>query len=307
MTTKLLSHYLGEVQQLIDESKKRDDWYQWKRAMEEEMTALRENKTWIIVEGIPNGRKAINSMWTFTVKMEDDSPRYKARLVAKDCSQRPGLDYGETFAPVSKMTTIRTLLSIAVQNQLLIHQMDVKTAFLNGLLKEEIYMRLPPDEDNPPKICKLIKSLYGLKQAGRSWNMRFNEIIISLCFKNTESDTCLYICREKNLYIILYVDDILIFGRNIRDIEWIKSEFFNHFKMKDLGEVSNFLGLDIQHNDRGLTISQKSYVEKVLCRFGMQDCKPISTPIDQNARWLKTDGPGIYVQTGSMLFCERFI
>lgn len=220
-TSFILSHYSGEVPQMIDELKKRNDWYQWKRAMEEEMQALHENKTWTVVKEIPKGRKPINSMWTFTIKMEDDVPRYKARLVAKGCSQRPGLDYSETFAPVAKMTTIRTLLSIAVQEQLFVHQMDVKTAFLNGLLEEEIYMRLPFG-DSPPRICKLNKSLYGLKQAGRSWNLRFNDIIKELGFKNTESDTCLYICKDRGLYIILYVDDILIFGQDIQNIQWIR-------------------------------------------------------------------------------------
>ena len=188
-------------------------------AIEEELKSLKDNNTWTIVKEIPRDRKPINSMWLFTIK-DDGSERYKARLVAKGCSQRPGLDYGETFAPVAKITTVRCLLSIAVRLNWWIHQMDVKTAFLNGVLEEVVFMKLPPGIGLQSNLCKLNKSIYGLKQLSRSWNLRFDNFITNLRFKRLDVST------ERGLYIILYVDDILIFGQDPTQIEWLKYNLF---------------------------------------------------------------------------------
>ena len=135
---------------------------------------MEENNTWTVVDSFPEGFKAINCMWIFGIKDGIPESRYKARLVAKGCSRRFGIDYHETFAPVAKMVTIRTILSIAVRMSLHIHQMDVKTAFLNGKLEEEVYMRLPCDENEISRFCRLNRSIYGLKQVSRSWNQRFD-------------------------------------------------------------------------------------------------------------------------------------
>lgn len=290
-TTYLTSILQDDIPQRVDELQKRVDWHKWKQAIDEELQALKENNTWTLVSELPKGRKAINSMWVFSIKDEEESIRYKARLVAKGCSQRPGLDYTETFAPVAKMSTIRVMLSIAVSNNLIIHQMDVKTAFLNGKLEEEIFMKLPKDENGNMNVCRLNKSIYGLKQAGRSWNQYFNKIILKFDFKRLNSDSCMYICSKRDLIIILYVDDILIFGSLLEHIKWVKEIFSRHFKMKDLGEVRNFLGLTITRDiKRGiLEISQQPYIEKILDRFGMKDCKRVSTPMDPNCKWLKAD------------------
>lgn len=292
-TSLLSSHHSQDIPQTIQELKERDDWHKWKHAVDEEVSALIENNTWTLVSELPQGRKAINSMWVFSIKDEGNSSRYKARLVAKGCSQRPGVDYSETFAPVAKMTTVRVMLSIAVKKDWLIHQMDVKTAFLNGSLQEEIYMRLPPNEHGQIELCKLNKSIYGLKQAGRSWNHKFDETITKLGFHKLNSDSCLYYCARRGLYIILYVDDILIFGKDMGQIKWIKEKLSESFKMKDLGEVSSFLGLDITRClDNGtLELSQQAYIEKVLARFGMKDCKPVATPMDVNCKWKKSNIP----------------
>lgn len=280
----------GDIPQNIDELRKRTDWDQWKQAIDEELCALKENNTWTLVDELPEGHKAINSMWIFNIK-DGETVRYKARLVAKGCSQRPGIDFSDTFAPVAKMTTIRTMLSIAVKKNWIIHQMDVKTAFLNGNLNEEVYMKLPRDENGIVKICKLNKSLYGLKQAGRNWNQRFNEVVTQLGFQRLNSDTCLYKCPEKDLFIILYVDDILLFGSNISGIKWIKEKLSDYFKMKDLGDVKNFLGLEISRNlERGtIELSQQSYVDKILDTFGMKDCRAASTPMDLNCKWVRSE------------------
>lgn len=283
-----------EVPQTIHELSKRDDWVNWKKAIEEELKSLVDNNTWTIVDKVPCNRKAINSMWIFTVKDNVNSPRYKARLVAKGCSQRPGMDYSETFAPVAKMSAVRTLLSIAVHDDLYVHQMDVKTAFLYGLLEEEIYMKLPIDEQGTQKICKLNRTIYGLKQASRSWNTKFNQIITSLGFISLKSDCCIYFIKSRNIYLVLYVDDILIFGKHLQDIEWIKDSLSKNFKMKDMGNVENFLGLEIRRSSGILEITQQSYIEKILRNYGMQDCKPVSTPIACTLKWSKEKEPTKY-------------
>ncbi|XP_055591553.1 uncharacterized protein LOC129743539 [Uranotaenia lowii] len=197
----------SDIPQTVDLLKTRDDWPKWKIAISEELKALNENKTWKKVESLPKERKSISSKWVFAIK---EDGRYKARLVAKGCSQRPGYDYDETFAPVVKMESVRTILSLANQSGSTIHQMDVKTAFLNGQLEEEIYMRLPNDEMGNSQLVRLQKSLYGLKQASRSWNQRFDEVVKKLGFIPLKSDCCVYQSRARELTLVLYVDDILI-------------------------------------------------------------------------------------------------
>ena len=149
--------------------------------------------------------------------MKDDG-RYKARLVAKGCSQRPGFDYVETFAPVVKMDSVRTILSLANEFGYFVHQMDVKTAFLNGELEEQIFMQLPRDELGKSKIVQLQKSLYGLKQASRTWNKRFDDEIKKLGFVALKSDCCVYRSQIKGLILALYVDDILVVGKTLCNI-----------------------------------------------------------------------------------------
>lgn len=211
---------INPIPQTIEELKQRDDWEQWETALDSEMGSLMENQTWSIVDGdVP--KKPIQSKWVFNVK---EDGRYKAWLVAKGCSQRPGFDYSETFSPVARMESVRTILSMANEMKLLIHQMDVKTAFLNGKLDEVIYMQLPKDEVGKGQTVLLQKSLYGLKQASRSWNKRFDTAITNLGFTQLKCDSCVYKNKQKGLILILYVDDLLIVGANLDEIDWIKSE-----------------------------------------------------------------------------------
>lgn len=264
----------------------RDDWIDWKDAIIEEMKSLDDNQTWQIVDVIPKGQKTISSKWVFAVK---DDGRFKARLVAKGCSQKPGFDYQETFAPVAKMPSIRVMLSMANEKKYLVHQMDVKTAFLYGDLAEEVYMRLPSDDFGGSKVVKLKKGLYGLKQAGRCWNKRFDMTMKSLGFTPLVSDCCIYRSNNYEMYIVLYVDDLLIIGKFLEEISKLKENLSLRFRMKDLNEVRYFLGLEIKRNLEAQTmeISQKKYVERVLEKFGMQDCNPVKTPMDINTQWEK--------------------
>lgn len=161
------------------------DKQHWKKAMEEEIASLKENSTWSLVE-LPAGRKAISNHWIYCVKRnaEGEISRYKARLVVRGFSQREGIDFNETFSPVARFDTIRTVLSIAANERLELAQFDVKTAFLNGVIEENIYMDQPEGfEDDTDRVCKLHRSLYGLKQSPRCWNEKFRDVMINLGFQ----------------------------------------------------------------------------------------------------------------------------
>ena len=282
----MVQTFINNIPQKIHLLKERDDWFLWKQAIENELLSLEENKTWTIIDRIPEDKKAILSKWVFCMKESEGAEKYKARLVAKGCSQRPGFDFDETFSPVVKITTIRIMLCIANEYQLYVHQMDVKSAYLNGNLEEEVYMKLPNDEIGQNRICRLNKSLYGLKQSGRAWFLKFNDAMKGLGFKNIVSDACLYQNTSLNIFVLLYVDDILIFGKLISNITLYKEKITSLFKMKDMGEVQDFLGLKISRNmqNREMTISQRRYIEKILCKFGMEHCNPCQIPIDVNIK-----------------------
>lgn len=294
-----------EIPQTIDELKNREDWPQWKIAIQNEMKSLEENKTWKVIKE-PVDKKPIKSKWVFSIK---DDGRYKARLVAKGYSQRQGFDYQETYAPVAKMGSVRTVLSLANEQKLLVHQMDVTTAFLNGKLSETIFMQLPCDEIGNSQVVHLHKSLYGLKQASRSWNERFDTVIKQLGFTQLKSDSCVYKSKSRNLILVLYVDDILIVGKHLEDVDWIKSNLGRIFRMKDLKEVRHFLGMDIDRDfeNQTLKISQTGYTEKVLKRFNMHECKPVGTPCDANVKWVECKGKQTEHPYKELLGCLQYL
>ena len=255
-----------------------------------------KNKTWILTE-LPKGRQAISNKWTFKAKIDElgNIIRFKARLVARGFSQVFGVDYLDTFAPVAKLAAIRILLAIATVEDLEVHQMDVVTAFLIPDLKEEIYMQLPEgllkmleDELNLEMpsgdeeiVCKLEKGLYGLKQAARLWNLRLQKYLLSLGFKQSVCDPCIYINNKTGIIIAIWVDDLIVLGKDLDSINKIKAELRNEFEMKDLGELKYFLGMQVTRDrvQRRLHLSQEGYTREILNRFGMQDSKPVSTPI----------------------------
>jgi hypothetical protein len=238
---------------------------------------------------IPADRKAVGCKWVYDIKYNADGSinRFKARLVAKGCSQKEGVDFTETFAPVARMPSLRAVLAIAAAQDLEIHQMDVKTAFLHGDLEEDIYMEQPPGFVAPGSqanlVCKLNRSLYGLRQAGRAWYKKIDAALNDLGLKPTMSDNCIYVLHETptTVYGLLYVDDLLLISNVLSRLQSIKAELSKRFEMKDLGEAQFILGLQI-HRDRArrrLSLSQSQYVKTVLSRFNMQDCKPASTPM----------------------------
>lgn len=287
-------NYVEELPDNVEELREREDWPEWEKAIKEELRSLEKNHTWDLVD-LPAGKRVISSKWVFKIKHKADGSvdRYKARLVAKGCSQRRGFDYQETYASVVRISTVRTLLAVAVQKNLHVHQMDVRTAFLNGSLSETVFMRLPPRFERESRVCKLNKSLYGLKQAPRSWNERFNKFMLRLGFKRSQHDSCLYV-RNKNgvvSYLILYVDDIILASNSLDELMKIKRSLTQEFEMDDMKELGHFLGLKVERNmeEGTLTINQSQYVDSLLKRFGMQDCRPVSTPLEVNLKLEKNE------------------
>jgi len=249
---------------------------------------------------LPPGCKPIGCKWILKKKLKPDGTveKYKARLVAKGFRQRENIDFFDTYSPVTRITSIRVLISLAAVYNLIVHQMDVKIAFLNGELEEEIYMEQPEGfvvHGQESKVCKLDKSLYGLKQAPKQWHEKFDNLMILNEFKVNESDKCIYYKYDKNICIIicLYVDDLLIFGSNIPAIISVKSLLSNNFDMKDLGEADVILGIKITRSDKGISLDQSHYVEKILRKYNYFDCKPASTPYDPSVKPFMNTGDGV--------------
>lgn len=213
----------------------------WKSATDDEMNELCKQNTWPLVE-LPHNKKAIGCKWVFTTKHKLDGSisRYKVRLVAKRYAQEYGIDYEDTFSFVAKITAIRELIAYATSKEWKIHQMDVKNAFLNGDLQEEVYMEQPEgyvDKTFPHYVCKLRKALYGLKQAPRAWTQKLNECLKEMHFVMIEVDHSLYVCHvEGNIVIIaIYVDDLIITGSDMAEISCVKEALMQRFEMKNLG------------------------------------------------------------------------
>ena len=244
---------------------------------------------------LPKGKRAVGCKWVFKKKdgiqgVEDE--RFKARLVAKGYSQKEGIDYDEVFSPVVKHSSIRVLLALVASHDLELEQLDVKTAFLHGELEETIYMVQPEGfriEGKEDHVCRLKKSLYGLKQSPRQWYKRFDRFMLSNGYSRSSYDSCVYhriLSDGSFVYLLLYVDDMLIAAGNMSHIQTLKKQLSDEFEMKDLGSAKKILGMEIQR-DRGagkLFLSQKGYIEKVLERFGMQKAKPVTTPLASHFR-----------------------
>ncbi|BBG99469.1 transposable element gene [Prunus dulcis] len=265
-------------------SEKSENWW---AAMKSELNSMEKNGVWKLVT-LPQGCKPIGCKWVFKTKRNSKGQvdRYKARLVTKGFTQKEGIDYNETFSPVSTKDSLRIIMALVAHFDLHLHQMDVKTAFLNGGLEEEIYMMQPEgfiQQKEKSLVCKLCKSIYGLKQASRQWYLKFNKVVKAYGFTEIALDECIYMKTSGRHFIILvlYVDDILLACTNLTLLHDCKSFLFKHFDMTDMAEASYVLGIDISINrDKGLLgLSHRSYIEKVLKRFNMHDCASSDIPI----------------------------
>lgn len=255
--------------------------------MGSEIDALEINKTWTL-EDLPKGKKVIGCKWVYTVKYKSDGTveRYKARLVALGNRQIEGEDYGETFAPVAKMGTVRMFLRTAAGKGWDVHQMDVHNTFLHGDLKEEVYMKLPLgfNSTDSTKVCRLQKSLYGLKQAPRCWFAKLSTALKDYGFKQSQSDYSLftYDTNGVQLQVLVYVDDLIITGSSAKSMIEFKGYLSSCFHMKDLGPLKYFLGIEVARNSTGIYLCQRKYTLDIITETGLLGAKPATFPLETN-------------------------
>ncbi|KAF5775409.1 putative RNA-directed DNA polymerase [Helianthus annuus] len=279
-------------------SKEKEEWH---KAMQEEMSSLIKNKTWELVKK-PKDQKVVACKWIYKIKEGIpgvENRRFKARLVAKGFTQKEGVDYTEIFSPVVKHTSIRILLAITAALDLELEQLDVKTAFLHGYLDEKIYMAQPlgfVEEGSEEKVCLLKRSLYGLKQSPRQWYKRFDEFMTSSGFARSSYDSCVYYreyCPGNYVYLLLYVDDMLIACKHKEQIKEVKELLKSEFEMKELGDAKKILGMEICRDRqlKKLKLTQSAYVKKILENYRMEGCKAVKTPLGAHFKLSLQDSP----------------
>ncbi|KAJ9683729.1 hypothetical protein PVL29_019345 [Vitis rotundifolia] len=278
----------------------------WRQAMVDEMAALHSNGTWDLVV-LPSGKSTVGCRWVYAVKVGPDGQvdRLKARLVAKGYTQVYGSDYGDTFSPVAKIASVRLLLSMAAMCSWPLYQLDIKNAFLHGDLAEEVYMEQPPGfvaQGESGLVCRLRCSLYGLKQSPRAWFDRFSSVVQEFGMLRSTADHSVFYHHNslgQCIYLVVYVDDIVITGSDQDGIQKLKQHLFTHFQTKDLRKLKYFLGIEIAQSSSGVVLSQRKYALDILEETGMLDCKPVDTPMDPNVKLVPGQGeplgdPGRY-------------
>lgn len=268
----------------LEEALTSPDAEKWKQAMKEELENLERNETWQIVAK-PKGRKIVKCKWVFKRKFDKNGQveRYKARLVARGYTQVEGIDYKETFCPVIKSKSIRTLLAFSVEQDWQVHQLDITAAYLNGKLNETIFMEQPQLNlhGKTNEVCLLKKSLYGLHQSGREWNLCLDGFLKSVNLTRSRADPCVYFNKEAELIVGVYVDDLLVTSSRYSTIQKFKDDIKAVFEVKDLGELHHLLSIRITRNkDGSMTLDQNTYSEELLEATGMSNAKGVSTSLE---------------------------
>ena len=284
--------------QSLKEAMKRSDAAEWYEAASTEMNNHERHGTWTLVKA-PKGVNLVDGRWVLVRKRNADGSieRYKARWVAKGFKQVKGIDYEEVFAPTYRMATIRLVCALAAHYGLTLYSLDVTAAFLNGDLEEDVYMKQPEgfEVGGPEWVCKLQKAIYGLKQAARQWNLKLHSILIGMGYKRLESDRSMYVYQKGSTHIIIpiFIDDITIACKHQSDIDDLVAQLRKHFELRDIGPTSWLLGIAITQDLAKGTISlcQSLYIQDVLERFGMENCKARKTPMDYNHKLSKAESP----------------
>ena len=294
----------------------------WRKAMQTEYNSLMDNNTWTLVNE-PEDQQVLPGKWVYKVKYGADGQvdKLKARYVAKGYAQVEGLDFFDTYAPTCKPETFRILLATAAQKDLQLGQMDVKSAYLHSNIEEEIYLEQPQGfvkkaNSGQKLVCKLNKSIYGLKQAAKNWYEALTSLLLKEGFKRSRNDYCLFVRKEENgtfSYVLIWVDDIVVAGATEEAVNEIKSMLNENFKMDDRGALNWFLGMQILRSHDKITVDQKKYIETVLQQFNMSDCKAVATPGEVNLKLVKSDDeeqklvdPKLYRSlVGSLLFIGK--
>jgi hypothetical protein len=298
----------------LAEAKRGPDWLFWEKAIFEELKTLEEAGTWELVD-LPAGANLVGSKWVFRVKKDASGQvvRFKARLVAQGFSQVPGVDYFDTFAPVAKLASIRTVFAMAAKLDFELHQIDIKSAYLNGELTEDenIFMKQPPGYPAPNsagKVCHLLKTLYGLKQSGRRWYQKLVEILVKrLEFVRSDVDQAVFYRHggdngHATIIVVVHVDDCTIAASTLSLIVAFKRQISQYVEITDLGELHWLLGIEIKRDRERRTIhlSQRSYIDSILSRYNFQDLKPVSTPMETSTRLSTAQSPATTLEIAKM-------
>ncbi|GAU51473.1 hypothetical protein TSUD_95880 [Trifolium subterraneum] len=301
---RFLDHAVGQDGELLEEAMLAEfepinlnqamNYSNWLEAMKEEIHAIEKNKTWYLVD--KTDKKAIDVKWIYKLKLRPNGEiaKCKARLVARGFLQKAGIDFNEVYAPVARLETIRIVVAIAAYNGWKMHQLDVKSAFLNGPLEEEVYVKQPPGfevKGQEQKVYRLRKALYGLKQAPRAWNKRIDGFLIKIGFTKCVSEHGVYVkglSKLDHIILCLYVDDLLITGANEKEIVKFKTSLMQEFEMYDLGNLSYFLGMEFKHTKKDVFLHQKKYAEDILNRFKMVNCNTAITPMETGSKLSKS-------------------
>jgi hypothetical protein len=291
-----------------EEAQSRSDWPEWKKAIQIELNTLKAAGTWELVER-PSNTNVVDSKWVFRVKKDADGniSKWKARLVARGFTQVYGVDYFETFAPVAKLASIRSILAIAARNDWDISMFDFHGAYLNGQLDEDIFMEQPPDYETADReryVVKLRKTLYGLKQAGKKWYDSLCRSLADVGFKRTEADPAVFYAHTGNDIVILaiHVDDSTMTGSSVTLQQEYKARINAKFQLTDLGPISWLLGLAITRDRaaRTLSLSQHAYIDTLLRRFNLEDCKPLAQPLDPHVQFSTDQCPTTIEEKAAM-------
>lgn len=267
----------------------------WQRAMDEELKSFEENQAWELVD-VKEADRVVQCKWVFKRKFESDNKvRFRARLVAKGFTQKEGVDYKETYSPVLRYSTLRLLFALSVKLNFKITHLDVTTAFLNGFLDENVFMQLPPNLECKNKnntVLKLKRAIYGLKQSARVWNKRVDDCLLALGYVKSKLEPCLYIKKvnKEQIIVTVFVDDFFIFSNSDTLTDILKKELKSNFKIKDLGQVKKCLGMRVRrYNNGNISLDQEQFVNNILMKFNMLNCKGVDTPIETNIKLDKSE------------------
>lgn len=287
----------------------------WRYAMDSEIEAIRKNDTWDLTD-LPRGAKTVGVKWVYKTKLNEhgEVDKYKARLFAKGYTQQHGVDYTEVFAPVARMDTIRLVLALVAQKGWPLFQLDVKSAFLHGELKEEVYVEQPPGyvvKGAEKKVYRLRRALYGLKQAPRAWYSRIEAYFLKEGFEKCPYEHTLFLKKSSQgmfLLVCLYVDDLIFTGNDETLFRSFKHSMMKEFDMTDLGRMRYFLGLEVLQRSDGIFVCQKKYAQEVLERFNMADCNAVFNPIvpgfklDKDSASMAVDNTLYMQMVGSLMY-----
>jgi hypothetical protein len=285
----------------------------WVQAMNQDIDSIEKNKTWDLVD-LPKHKKSIDVKWVYKTKLNEKVhiEKHKARLVAKGFSQQPGIDYGETFSLVARLDTVRTILAIEAQQKWKVYQMDVKSAFLNGVLEEEVYVDQPPGfevQEKSTKVYRLKKSFYVLKEAPRAWYNRIDMYLIKSGYSRSQNEPTLYTKTNQQgiiLIVCLYVDD-MIYTKNL-ELTSFKHAMQSEFEMTDLVIMKYLLGIEVDQSTKVFFICQQKYAKDIIKIFCMEEWNPTETPIPLGTKLSnKYEGPTMdsvlyKILVGSLLY-----